>query len=83
MPPKHSPHTPLSATNHADRRTNIPTERMKVKAEKCKTARNLWVPAINNHGGHGRWAFLEIIDPWDAVGTIRSTMGVLGTTDAT
>jgi len=25
----------------------------------------------NNHGGFGRWAFLEIVDPWDAKNTIR------------
>lgn len=24
------------------------------------------MPAVNNHGGFGRWAFLEIDDPWDA-----------------
>ena len=36
------------------------------------TARNLWVPAINNHGGFGRWGFLEIVDPWDAKNTIRA-----------
>jgi hypothetical protein len=37
-------------------------------------ARNLWVPAINNHGGFGRWAFIEITDPWDAKNTIRATL---------
>ena len=26
---------------------------------------------INNHGGSGSWAFLEIVDPWDAKNTIR------------
>lgn len=41
------------------------------KAARVSTARNLWVPAINNHGGFGRWAFLEIEDPWDARNTIR------------
>jgi type III restriction enzyme len=42
------------------------------KAAKAATARTLWAPAINNHGGFGRWAFLEISDPWDAKNTIRS-----------
>lgn len=46
-------------------------EARKDKAAKVATARNLWVPAINNHGGFGRWAFLEISDPWDAQNTIR------------
>ena len=30
------------------------------------TAKTLWLPAINKHGGFGRWAFVEITDPWDA-----------------
>ncbi len=32
---------------------------------------HLWVPAVNNHGGFGRWAFLEVADPWDAQNLIR------------
>ena len=46
-------------------------EARKDKAAKVETARNLWIPAINNHGGFGRWAFLEIVDPWDAKNTIH------------
>ena len=38
------------------------------------TARTLWVPAVNNHGGFGRWAFLEILDPWDAGNAIRAAL---------
>jgi type III restriction enzyme len=45
---------------------------LKDKAAKVATARNLWVPAVNNHGGYGRWAFLEISDPWDAERPIRA-----------
>jgi len=44
----------------------------KDKTAKVDTARTLWVPAVNNHGGFGRWAFLEIADPWDAKNIIRS-----------
>jgi len=40
-------------------------ERKKEKEAKTATARTLWVPAVNNHGGFGRWAFLEITDPYD------------------
>ncbi|MFC1874285.1 BPTD_3080 family restriction endonuclease [Chloroflexota bacterium] len=47
-------------------------EKKKDKAAKVATARNLWVPAINNHGGFGRWAFLEVVDPWDAKNTVRA-----------
>jgi type III restriction enzyme len=31
--------------------------------EKAETARNLWVPAVNNHGGFGRWSYCELKDP--------------------
>lgn len=47
-------------------------ESRKDKAAKVETARNLWIPAVNNHSGFGRWAFLEIVDPWDAKNTIRA-----------
>jgi len=47
-------------------------EARKDKAAKVATARNLWVPAVNNHGGFGRWGFLEISDPWVAKNTIRA-----------
>ena len=46
-------------------------EKKKDKAAKVATARTLWVPAINNHGGFGRWAFLEVADPWDAQNLMR------------
>ena len=49
-------------------------EPRKDKAAKVATARNLWVPAINNDGGFGEWAFLEITDPWDAQNTIRAAL---------
>jgi len=45
------------------------------KAAKAAAARNLWIPAVNNHGGFGRWAFIEISDPWGAKNTIRSFLG--------
>jgi len=32
------------------------------KALKVKTAREMWVPAVNNDGRFGKWAFLEIQD---------------------
>ena len=42
------------------------------KAIKAATTRNLWIPAINQHGGFGRWNFIEITDPWDAENTVRT-----------
>jgi type III restriction enzyme len=47
-------------------------EKKRDKATKVATARNLWVPAINNHSGFGRWAFVEVDDPWNAESLIRS-----------
>ncbi len=55
----------------------VPGKPRKDKAAKVATARNLWVPAINNHGGFGRWAFLEITDPWDAQNTVRALRAYL------
>jgi type III restriction enzyme len=46
-------------------------EARKDKASKTAAARTLWVPAVNNHGGFGRWTFVEVTDPWDAKGVIR------------
>jgi type III restriction enzyme len=39
-------------------------EKKKDKEAKVATTRNLWIPAVNNHGGFGRWGFLEVNDPW-------------------
>lgn len=47
-------------------------EKKKDKEFKVSTTKNLWVPAVNNHGGFGRWAFLEITDPWNAKSEILS-----------
>ena len=42
------------------------------KEIKTLTASRQWVPAINNHGGFGRWAFIEIKNPWNAKTEIRA-----------
>jgi type III restriction enzyme len=56
-------------------------ERKKDKVARVATARDLWVPAINNCGQFGRWAFVEITDPWDAEATIRAAMAKILQTD--
>lgn len=48
--------------------------KIKQKEAKVNTANNLWIPAVNNHGGFGKWAFLEIRDPWNAKELIRSSI---------
>jgi type III restriction enzyme len=52
-------------------------EKRKDKAAKVETAKALWVPAVNNHGGYGKWAFIEISDPWDAKNLIREYLKTL------
>jgi type III restriction enzyme len=52
-------------------------EHKKDKAAKVSTANTLWIPAINNHGGFGRWAFIEITDPWNAKNEIRTFLSTL------
>jgi type III restriction enzyme len=39
---------------------------------KADTMRSLWVPAVNNHGALGRWAFLELRDIHEATKEIRA-----------
>ena len=51
----------------------------KQKEAKTSTAESLWIPAVNNAGAWGRWAFLEITDPWDAANAIRELLRVRGT----
>ena len=47
-------------------------EHRREKAAKVATAQTYWIPAVNNHGGLGRWSFLEVTDPWDAANLIRA-----------
>lgn len=49
-------------------------EAKKDKARKVETAETLWIPAVNNHGGFGRWGFVQVTDPWDAQGVIRNAV---------
>jgi type III restriction enzyme len=44
------------------------------KERKVATARDLWLPAVNGHGGFGRWAFIEVSDIADALGTIDAVV---------
>jgi type III restriction enzyme len=46
-------------------------EKKKDKEAKISTARTMWVPAVNNHGAFGRWAFIEVGDPWNAQSLVR------------
>jgi type III restriction enzyme len=46
--------------------------RRRDKQAKTDTMERLWVPAINNHGGFGRWGFIELTEVHDAARTLRS-----------
>jgi type III restriction enzyme len=50
-------------------------ENKKDKAAKVATARTLWVPAVDNYGGFGRWDFIEIDDPWNAQSLVHGAIG--------
>ena len=52
-------------------RQEVTGEAKKEKQSKVATAEHLWVPAVNAWGGLGRWAFLEVTDPWDAEHLVR------------
>jgi type III restriction enzyme len=62
-------HGPLDPLNLI---IEVTAEKKKEKAAKVMTARTLWVPTVNNHGAFGRWAFLEVDDPYDVLKLIRS-----------
>ncbi len=61
----HGPGDPLNLI------IEVTGEKKKDKAAKVAAAQTLWVPAVNNHGGFGRWGFVEIDDPWNAQNAIR------------
>jgi type III restriction enzyme len=51
------------------------------KARKAETARDLWVPAVNNHGGFGRWSYIEVVDPYNGASEIRGHLAKLALTE--
>ena len=52
-------------------------QKLKEKAAKVNTNRNLWLPAANQHGGFGRWDFIAITDSWDAENKIFAYLSYL------
>jgi type III restriction enzyme len=52
-------------------------EKKKDKEAKVTTARDLWVPSVNNHSGFGKWEFLEITDPWNVKNDIRNYLNTI------
>ena len=54
-------------------------EKKQDKEAKVATARTLWVPAVNNHGGLGRWAFVEVSDPYNCQTQLRAAIQAAAT----
>lgn len=69
----HGPDDLLNLIVEVSRRSDA-KEREEAKKTKVATARNFWVPAINNDGSFGRWAFIEITDPWNTQTEIRALL---------
>lgn len=44
------------------------------KKEKVATAKDLWIPAINQYSEFGRWGFIETTDPWNVQNEIRENI---------
>jgi len=49
-------------------------EAKKDKVEKVATTESFWLPAVNAHGEFGRWSFVQVTDPWDAIATVRAAI---------
>ncbi len=49
------------------------------KKARVSGALDLWVPAVNAHGGLGRWVFAEVTDPFDVHSTIRAALATAPT----
>ena len=45
--------------------------------EKARTAHDSWCPAVNNHGGFGRWGYTEITDPTTARTALNESIELL------
>jgi type III restriction enzyme len=45
--------------------------------EKADTTQNLWLPAVNNHGGFGRWSYCELKDPTRFRRDLNAAIGAL------
>jgi type III restriction enzyme len=58
--------------DHLNLIVEISGQELKEKEAKVETVRKMWVPAVNAEGMYGRWAFLEIDNPWNAKNAIRA-----------
>jgi type III restriction enzyme len=75
-----SPRRPSSPDAIVNIIVEVSGEERKDKANKVATAKTLWVPAVNNHGGFGRWVFVEVDDVESAKSAIRAAVEVFPVT---
>ncbi|MBV6490725.1 MAG: hypothetical protein CNCCGFBP_01215 [Fimbriimonadaceae bacterium] len=64
------PHHTSPITCHINLVIEVSGYPEKDKDAKVATAKTMWVPAVNNHGGLGEWRFLEVKDPWNCQGDL-------------
>jgi type III restriction enzyme len=48
-----------------------------LREAKFRTARDQWCPAVNNHGGFGRWGYAEVSDMTHAGGVVNDAIATL------
>jgi type III restriction enzyme len=48
-----------------------------LREAKFRTARDQWCPAVNNHGGFGRWGYAEVSDMTHAGGALNDAIAAL------
>jgi type III restriction enzyme len=49
-------------------------EAAELREAKFRTARDQWCPAVNNHGGFGRWGYAEVTDMTHAGGVVNDAI---------
>lgn len=80
LPPKQSPVNEEVASGYRPRNDilhlliEVTGKKDDKKGLKVKTAREMWIPAVNNSGKFGTWAMLEIQDIHETMQLIRAGM---------
>lgn len=80
LPPKQSPNDEEVASGYRPRNDilylliEVTGKKDDKKALKVKTAREMWIPAVNNSGKYGTWAMLEVQDIHETMNLIRAGM---------
>jgi len=70
---------PIDAIRQFDKRANISTEELRdfIAEDELAPRAKLYLPIANNHGGCDQWAFIEILNPWNAENEISVIISTL------